>query len=259
MNLPRELLAFIWKETQACIFPGLFFLAVFLVPRGQFLGIPRYDLLLLIALAIQVWLLWSGRETFDELKAITLFHLLGFALEAFKTSAGIKSWSYPEFAYSKILGVPLFAGFMYAAIGSYIIQAWRLFDLRVRHHPPHWLAALTAIAVYVNFFTHHYIGDYRWYFAAFALGLYARSTVIFHTYRRDRKMPLLLALILIGFFIWLAENLGTFFNLWSYPHQLGAWALVKFGKWSAWSMLVLMTFTIVVNLKHIKARIHIPE
>ena len=26
--------------------------------------------------------------------------------------------------------------FMYAAVGSYIVQAWRLLDLRVRHHPP---------------------------------------------------------------------------------------------------------------------------
>src|SRR5262249_11577376 len=65
-----------------------------------------------------------------------LFHLLGFALEVFKTSSGIQSWSYPDFAYTKLFGVPLFSGFMYAAVGSYIIQAWRLFDLRIRHHPP---------------------------------------------------------------------------------------------------------------------------
>jgi uncharacterized membrane protein YoaT (DUF817 family) len=62
-------------------------------------------------------------ETVDEAKAIALFHAIGFALEVFKTSAGIQSWAYPEFAYSKILGVPLFSGFMYAAVGSYIIQA----------------------------------------------------------------------------------------------------------------------------------------
>lgn len=37
---------------------------------------------------------------------------LAFALEVFKTSAGIKSWSYPDFAYSKVFGVPLFSGFM---------------------------------------------------------------------------------------------------------------------------------------------------
>src|SRR2546430_8344628 len=36
-----------------------------------------------------------------------------------------------------------------------------LLDLRVRHHPPYWMAALIAVLIYANFFTHHYIGDYR--------------------------------------------------------------------------------------------------
>lgn len=254
-----EFLQFGWKEARACVFAGLFFASVLFVPRPGILGVPRYDVLLLIALAIQAWMLWSGRETRDELKAILLFHMLGFALEAFKTSSGIRSWSYPDFAYSKVLGVPLFSGFMYAAVASYIIQAWRLLDLRVEHHPPYWMAGVVAIALYLNFFTHHFIGDYRWYLAAAALGLYARSQIVFRPYRVDRRMPLALALVLVGFFIWLAENIGTFFGLWAYPHQLGAWAAVHVTKWSAWSLLVLMSFTIVTNLKHIKATVHVPS
>lgn len=71
-------------------------------------------------------------------------------------------------------------------------------------------------------------------------------------------MPLLLAFVLIGFFIWLAENISTFLSIWSYPHQLGAWSAVHVGKWSSWSLLVLMTFTIVTNLKHFKATVHVP-
>lgn len=167
------------KEARACLFVGLFFLAVFAVPRAGVLGIPRYDVLLLVALGIQAWMLWTKLETWDEFKAIGVFHMVGFALEAFKVSNGIKSWSYPDFAYTKVLGVPLFAGFMYASVGSYIIQAWRLFNLHIRHHPPHWMAVLLACLIYANFFTHHAIGDYRWYLAAALLGLYARSTVIF--------------------------------------------------------------------------------
>jgi len=257
-GLGLELLYFIRKEAQACLFAGLFFSAVLCVPRDGVFGIPRYDALLLIAVVVQAWLLWTGRETLDELKAICLFHVLGFALEAFKTSGGIRSWSYPDFAYSKLFGVPLFSGFMYAAVGSYIIQAWRLFQLRVEHHPPYWMAGVMATALYLNFFTHHFIGDYRWYLAAGALGLYARAQVVFRPYRTDRRMPLALALVLIGFFIWLAENVGTFFGLWAYPHQLGAWAAVHLSKWSAWSLLVLMSFTIVTNLKHIKTTVHVP-
>ena len=255
----KEFLWFGLKEARACLFAGLFFAAVFLVPRAGLLGVPRYDLLLIIALGIQAWMVWAKIETIDELKAISLFHILGFTLEVFKTSDAIRSWSYPDFAYTKILGVPLFSGFMYAAVGSYIIQAWRLLDLRTRHHPPYWMAALIALAIYANFFTHHFIPDLRWYLAAVALGLYARSTVVFRPLHRDRSMPLLLGFVLTGFFIWIAENISTFFSIWRYPNQLGAWTNVHVAKWSSWSLLVIMTFTIVANLKHHKAKVHVPE
>lgn len=254
-----EFLYFGFKEARSCLFVGLFFTAVFTMPRAGIFGMPRYDLLLVIALLIQVWMVWAKLETMDELKAITLFHMIGFALEAYKVSSGIKSWSYPDFAYTKVFGVPLFSGFMYAAIGSYMIQSWRLLELRVKHHPPIWMACLIAILIYANFFTHHYIGDYRWYLAACALGLYARTVVYYKPYDQERKMPLLLAFVLIGFFIWLAENISTFYGIWKYPNQLGAWSVVHVGKWSSWSLLVIMTFTIVANLKHIKEKIYISE
>jgi uncharacterized membrane protein YoaT (DUF817 family) len=259
-RLPQHLVEFGYfgvKEARACLFAGLFFAAVLCVPRDGLLGIPRYDCLLLIALAVQAWMLWAGLETVDELKAITLFHVIGFALEVFKTSAGIGSWNYPDFAYSKLFGVPLFSGFMYAAVGSYIIQAWRLFDLRIRHHPPFWMATLAAVLIYANFFTHHFIGDYRWYLSAWILGLYARTTVVFRPLDQERNMPLTLAFVLIGFFIWLAENAATFNHIWQYPNQTGVWAMVHVGKWSSWSLVIVMTFTIVAHLKHIKRHIHV--
>jgi uncharacterized membrane protein YoaT (DUF817 family) len=260
-GLRRAAVEFLWfgiKEARACLFAGLFFLAVFGLPRAGFIGIPRYDLLLLIAIAIQAWMVWAKLETWDELKAITLFHVIGFGLEVFKTSSSIGSWSYPDFAYTKLFGVPLFSGFMYAAVGSYIIQSWRLLDMRIRHHPPYWMAGLVALMIYANFFTHHYIPDLRWYLAALALGLYARTTVVFRPLDRDRTMPLLVGFLLVGFFIWLAENISTFFGIWRYPDQLGAWTTVHVGKWSSWSLLVVMTFTIVANLKHLKERVHVP-
>jgi uncharacterized membrane protein YoaT (DUF817 family) len=247
------------KQIRACLFVGLFFTAVFITPRAGLFGIARYDLLLIWALIIQIWMLRSKLETWDEVKAIGLFHLIGFALEVFKTSGAIQSWSYPDTAYTKLFGVPLFAGFMYAAVGSYIIQAWRLFNLKIRHHPVYWISILVAILIYANFFTHHYIGDYRWYLAAVALGLYSRTMVTYSPASKERQMSLLLSFVLIGFFIWLAENFSTFLGLWRYPNQLGAWSLVDLGKWSSWSMLVIMTVTIVANLKHYKSTIHVPE
>jgi uncharacterized membrane protein YoaT (DUF817 family) len=243
------------KEARSCLFAGLFFCALFMSHKLQGWGIPRYDMLLLIAVGIQAWMLHTGLETRDEFKAILVFHALGIALEIYKTSMG--SWAYPEFAYTKVLGVPLYAGFMHAAVASYIIQAWRLLDVHIEHHPPYWMAAVIAIMIYGNFFTHHFVGDYRWYLIALACGLYARTSVVFRPYDRPRRMPLLLAFVLIGFFIWIAENISTFMGAWRYPNQIGAWALVHVGKWSSWSLLTMMTFIIVMELKHIKARIHL--
>jgi len=134
-GMRRALVEFLYfgiKEARACLFVAGFFLAILLIPRAGLFGIPRYDVLLVVALAIQGGMVWSRLETWDELKAVSLFHVVGFALEVFKVSGSIASWSYPDFAYTKVWGVPLFAGFMYAAIGSYIIQAWRLLHLRVR-------------------------------------------------------------------------------------------------------------------------------
>lgn len=258
-RLSIEFLFFGIKEARACLFAGLFFAAVIIIPNKGVWGMPRYDLLLLWALIIQAWLLWAKLETIDEFKAILLFHLLGFILEVFKTSSGIKAWAYPEFAYTKLFNVPLFSGFMYASVGSYIIQAWRLLNLRIEHHPPYWMATLMALLIYINFFTHHYMGDYRWYIAACALGLYARTQVIFRPFDKDRNMPLLLGFVLTGFFIWLAENISTFYGIWQYPNQLGAWSAVHISKWSSWSLLVIMTFTITAQLKHIKQTIYIPN
>ena len=50
------------------------------------------------------------------------------------------------------------------------------------------------------------------------------------TRRKMKFWYMLLAFVLIGFFIWLAENLGTFFGIWRYPNQMGAWATVSLGK-----------------------------
>ena len=61
-------------------------------------------------------------------------------MEIFKTSVG--SWIYPEPSLLRIGGVPLFTGFMYAAIGSYIARCWRLFDFRFTRPP----AAVGAVA-----------------------------------------------------------------------------------------------------------------
>ena len=115
------------KQGWACLFGGV--LLVLLVathlfyPRDAML--PRYDALLIACIAIQVALLATRMETLEEAKVILVFHAVGTGMEVFKTAMG--SWSYPEASFVRLGGVPLFTGFMYAAVGSYIARAWRLF------------------------------------------------------------------------------------------------------------------------------------
>ena len=77
----QEFLFFGIKVARACLFAGLFFVAVFAVPRAGLFGIPRYDLLLIIALGIQAGMLWLKLETWYEDKPSTRFQLCGCANE----------------------------------------------------------------------------------------------------------------------------------------------------------------------------------
>ena len=55
-----------------------------------------------------------------------------------------------------IAGVPLYSGFMYASVGSYVCQAWRRLDLRITGYRARSTACVAAL-IYLNFFTHHWI------------------------------------------------------------------------------------------------------
>lgn len=66
-------------------------------------------------------------------------------------------------------------------------------------------------------------------------------------------MPLLAGFCLVAFFIWAAENLGTFATVWVYPHQRHGWRLVGFGKFGAWLLLLVISF-ILVSFAHSRRR-----
>ena len=163
-------------------------------------------------------------ETWEEAKVIFIFHVVGTAMGIFKTSVG--SWTYPEASILRIGGVPLFTGFMYAAIGSYIARCWRLFDFRFTRHPPLWVLVLLALGIYVNFFAHHYVWDARVLLFALTALLFGRCWVHFKVWRVHRRMPLLLGFGLVALFIWFAENIGTLTAAWMYPNQRHGWELV---------------------------------
>lgn len=244
-----EFLLFGLKQAWASLFAGAM-LGLILATHLWWPAHPplaRYDALAVAAVALQAALLATRLERWDEALVIAVFHVVGTVMELFKTRHG--SWIYPEHNLLRIGGVPLFSGFMYAAIGSYMARAIRLFDMRFSAYPPAWAPWLLALAAYANFFTHHYGPDIRvGLFAASAL-MFRRTWIVFTPDRTDRRMPLVVAALLVALFIWVAENLGTFASAWMYPNQRHGWALVGLGKLGSWYLLILLSF-VLVTLVH---------
>ncbi|MEU8825662.1 DUF817 domain-containing protein [Streptomyces sp. NPDC048636] len=210
------------------------------------LPIARYDLVLVYGLLLTLVarrLRWeSGRDTL----VIAVCHGVGLLFELVKVHMG--SWSYPEDAVTKIAGVPLYGGFMYAAVASYVCRAWDLFQLRFTGYLAN-ATTVVAAGVYLNFFTHHWLPDVRWLLAAAMLAVTARASVGYTVGDRRYRMPLALSFVLIGFFLWVAENAATYAGAWSYPHQLGGWQPVAFTKFGAWALLISVTFVLTERLK----------
>lgn len=243
-----EFLRFGIKQGWACLFGGLM-VALLIATKLWYpadLSLTRYDFLFIAAIVIQLLLITLRLETLEEAKVILLFHVVGTAMEIFKTSVG--SWAYPEASLFRIGGAPLFAGFMYAAVGSYLARVWRLFDFRFTHHPPVWATILLSVGIYINFFAHHYIPDFRLVLFAFTALLFGRTMVYFKVWRVHRRMPLLLGFVLVSLFIWFAENIGTITGAWLYPHQVKGWSMVPFSKLGAWFLLMIISYVMIAAL-----------
>ena len=243
-----EFIVFGLKQAWACLFGGLM-LAMILVTTFWWPdnGIDRYDVFFVAALLIQTGMLVFRLETLGEAKVILIFHVVGTGMELFKTAAG--SWIYPEDAFFRLGGVPLFSGFMYACVGSYMARILRIFDITFTRYPPVWMTLLLAVAIYVNFFSHHYVFDFRWLLFAVVVILYGRSTMHYRVFRFRHRMPMLLAFLLVALFIWIAENIGTWSRAWIYPDQADGWSLVSWSKLGSWYLLMLIS-VVLVTLVH---------
>ena len=243
-----EFLAFGIKQAWACLFGGamlgLLMLTFLFYPDGAVIS--RYDFLVLAAVAIQVTMLLTGLETWEEARIILVFHVVGTIMELFKTHAG--SWIYPEDSYLRIGAVPLFSGFMYAAVGSYLARVWRIFAFRFMHSPPLWLQGVLAAVIYVNFFAHHWLPDIRLGLFAATVLVYGRCWVQFRPDEAYRRMPLVVGFLLVALFIWFAENLGTFAKAWAYPGQENGWEMVSLAKLGSWYLLMIISFVLVATV-----------
>ena len=240
-----EFLMFGLKEAWACVFGGALLVLIFLThlfwpPAAP---VSRYDALVVGAVLIQAAMLLFRLEDLREFAAILLFHAVGTGMELFKTATG--SWTYPEHSILRLAGVPLFSGFMYASVGSYIARIWRIQHIRFENYPPAWQSWALAVGIYLNFFLDHFGYDLRWgLFGATAL-VFRRTEVLFRPDRKHRRMSLLLAFGLTALFIWLAENLATFSHAWLYPGQRHGWRLVAPEKLGSWLLLAIISFVLV--------------
>ena len=239
-----ELVMFILKQGWAALF-GVLLLGAILISRAVWQPdwpVARYDALFVFAIGVQIVFLRFRLESWEEARVIALFHLTGTAMEWFKVHAG--SWAYPEPGIFKLLNVPLFSGFMYAAVGSFMARVIRLFDMVFAPFPPLWTLWALAVAIYVNFFAHHFLPDIRLVLFAASVLLFARTRIWFRI-GGWYWMPLPLAAFLSSFALWVAENIGTLTGTWLYAGQ-SVLDRVSFAKMGSWYLLLFVSFATVM-------------
>jgi len=242
-----ELWHFFIANLRASYF-GAFLLSVFLLT--EIITVPlvsRYDFIFLCAVGYQIFALTFRLERLKEFSVIILFHILATIMELFKTNPAIGSWSYPaiESAVFALASVPLFSGFLYSAVGSYISRAFIFLKLSYERFPAYFHLWILAFLIYLNFFTHHFFYDIRYILFAYVFFIFWKTKVHFQVYKNQRNMPFLLTATLTAFFIWIAENIGTFTQIWLYPSQIERWHLVSFNKMGSWFLLLMLSFALV--------------
>lgn len=203
----RQLVRFGLLQARCCAFAVALVGGIAVSGLLPELPLARYDLVLLYGIGLAVVARWVGWDSARDTVVIAGCHLVGLLFELVKVRLG--SWSYPEDAVTKVAGVPLYGGFLYAAVGSYVCRSWELLDLRLSGYRPSVMAWLAG-AVYVNFFSHHWLPDARWVLAVAMLCATAGTWVRYTVGERHYRMPLALAFVLIGFFLWVAENAATY-------------------------------------------------
>ena len=246
-TLVLELWYFFLANLRASYF-GAFLLATFLVT--EIVTVPfisRYDFIFLAAVGFQVVALVFRFEHLREFAVILIFHALATIMELFKTNPTIGSWTYPSLDSTTfaLATVPLFTGFLYSAVGSYISRAFIFLKIQCEHFPSYVHLWALAGLIYINFFTHHFVYDIRYFLFGYALALFWKTKLHFQVYKIQYNWPLLVPALLTAFFVWIAENIGTFTKIWLYPSQIEQWHLVSFGKMGSWFLLLVLSFALV--------------
>ncbi|OHA16348.1 MAG: hypothetical protein A2830_00350 [Candidatus Taylorbacteria bacterium RIFCSPHIGHO2_01_FULL_44_110] len=248
-NFLKETLIFLKKQASSALFGGLMLFFLLISQYIHIPGIYRYDLLFIGALVIQAVLIWTRMERPREILAIVIFHIFAIGMEIYKTSAAIGSWSYPEPSVLAIATVPLFTGFMYSSVGSYIARAWRINNFLFKNLPHKAVLISVAVLIYVNFFTNHFTYDVRWIIFGLLIIIFWKTKFYVTLTHKTYRMHPLISNGLLALFVWLAEQVGTFARVWIYPNQALQWTPVSFQMFTSWYMLLIFSFIIISLLQ----------
>ncbi len=113
---------------------------------------------------------------------------------------------------------------------------------------------LLVAAIYFNFFSHHYLPDASWILLLLTVFLFWKTTIYFKVVKTLRHMPLLLGWFMVALFIWIAENVANYANIWIYPNQSLEWQLVSISKLFSWYMLMLLSFVLITIINDVCMR-----
>jgi len=247
----KPLFEFLLKAASAALF-GILLLIAFVITAAmgshEFYGFFRYDYLLFYALIIQICLLYLKLESWAEAKVIALFHIMAMGMEIFLTHPQIASWQYPQPAIFKILTVPLFAGFMYSAVGSFFARSLRLYQVSFLRLPTFANMLGLAVLSYINFMSKFFIPDFRFVLFLWSIVIFWKTKIRFKLNQYHLQLPILPVLVILAFLIWIAENISTFNKIWLYPSQVNSWHMVGWGKLGSWYLLLLLSLVLVLKI-----------
>ncbi|WP_010680998.1 DUF817 family protein [Acetivibrio cellulolyticus] len=242
----KRLYIFSKKVLVASLFPVIVFVTLAITKEIRFVYIYRYDFLLLFFIILQIIFVKIKLDSKHDLKIIMLFHMLGLFMEFYKVTFG--AWSYPEYALSKVLGVPLYSGFMYGSVAGFLCHLWRKLNITLAKWPRTSVVAFVGVVIYLNFFSMKIPKDLRTFLVLAVLFIFFRSKVEFTNTKVRRSVPLILVFSGLGIFVWIAENIATYLGAWAYPYQLEKWQMVHLSKITSWFLLGVVCFMIVAEL-----------
>lgn len=241
----RRLAVFIGRLAVSALFP----LAVFgTLALTRNLALPfghRYDLLLIAFVLLQIIVIKAGFESGAELPVVIGFHLIGLFMEFYKVSHG--GWAYPEPAWTKFFGVPLYSGFMYGSVAAFLIQVWKRLNVSVVRWPPVYITGLVAAVIYFHFFSMTIAQEFRVALVLAVVWVFFGARLRFTNTTVEREVPAVAIFAGLGVFIWLAENIATYLGAWVYPYQVHKWQMVHLSKINAWFLLGLVSFLMVAS------------